>query len=479
MSILRTIYSMKSFETTLFRSYDVRGLYPTQLNESIVCDIARAFFLFLKSPNRIIIGRDVRDSGVTLSRALVDTFRTLGVSVIDIGIVPAEVFYFSIVHFSASGGIFVSASHNPVGWNGLNFAGPGAVGISRVSGLGVIERIFLRLRTTTKKHPSLSLKKGSLRKIDVSKPYLSFFQSLIRSFPLPTRPLRIVVDGNFGASARWFSRIMNASEYPIQIHPIRDDFRGDLPQKKPNPLFSSNRKQLKQAVLFEKADFGIAWDLDGDRCFFVDHRGNFIEPPYISMLITEAVLRRYPRSLVLCDNRFYLGVRSVVQRFSGRFALTKPGMTVVSRSLSRRRGVFACEASAHYYFSDTFYRDSGFLPIFYILSLFTNSNLSLKDLVTPLQKSYPVSSEINFSISSPRAAKKILAGIIAKYRTGTVSYFEGLSVSFTDWRFVLRVSSTEPLLRLTVEATSRVILRRELRLLRERIQLLVSGGIST
>ncbi|MEN9342293.1 MAG: hypothetical protein RIQ54_549 [Candidatus Parcubacteria bacterium] len=467
---------MRSVESKLFRSYDVRGLYPSQLNESIVRDIAHAFFLFLKSPRCIVVGRDVRDSGKPLSSALIETFRALGVSVIDIGIVPAEVFYFSLVHFSASGGVFVSASHNPAGWNGLNFAGYGAVGISHVSGLAAIERIFLRLRNAAAKNiPSVSPQKGSLQVVDISKPYLSFFKSLVRSFPRPIRPLRIVIDGNFGASAQWFSRIARVSGYPIHLYPIRNDFRGDVPQKKPNPLFSSNRQQLQRAVVSHQADFGVAWDLDGDRCFFVDHAGRFIQPPYISMLLTEAVLRRYPHSLILCDNRFCLGVRSVARRMSGRFAFTKPGMTVVSGMLSRRRGVFACEASAHYYFSDTFYRDSGFLPIFYITSLFIDQNVSLQSLVAPLQKSYPVSAEINFPLSSPLVAKKILTSIAAKYRTGTISFFEGLSVSFKHWRFVVRISSTEPLLRLTVEATSRPVLRKELALLRGRIRLLVSG----
>ncbi len=454
-------------EVSIFGKYDVRGKYPTQLNARVVADIARAFVVFLKKPKTLVVGRDARSSGAELASSFVTATRERGVDVVDVGVVPVEVFYFAIRFLKADGGVFVSASHNAGNWNGLNFAGPGACGISGETGLKLIERNFLQLQ---KKPLSPVAKQGSYRVVSVQQPYFRFLKKLISSLKLShaRMKLHIGISGSGGVSAAWFEEFLRFAGFSF----VRTT-RVSSSSAQPNPLLASARRDLVQTVQKNDCDFGVAWDMDGDRAFFVDETGTFVHPTVVAQMVADALLRVHPKAPIVSDSRYVLGLRDTVRAAGGKLFLSHPGMTVVSRFMEQKKAIFGAEASGHYYFADMFYRDSGFLPVFYMLFLLVGSGASFKTLAAPFVSKFFVSDEVNIRLPREADVAKIFSGLLHKYRDGVVSRFEGVAVSYPQWRFALRASATEPVIRLTAEGVSRALVRKEVARLRHAISLLV------
>lgn len=442
----------------IFKAYDIRGRYPEEINEENVACIVEAYSVFIK-PKTVIVGRDVRTSGPALFKVARDTFRECGIDVIDIGVVPVDVFYFAGATWGSDGGLFISASHNPREWNGLNFIRRGAEPISSESGL----RDIYNLAVSGLK--LYSHKKGILTRRDPTEGYLDFVMSHAH---LPrVGPMKVVVNGNFGVSAQLFRRLVARAGLPLTLFGLNDKADGTFPKGPPNPLLPENREETRELIVKEKADFGIAWDADGDRCFFFDENGNFIEGYFIVALLSQEILRREPKSTILIDPRLVWATEDVGRALGGRIVVSRPGMTLIAERMRKEGAVFAGEMSSHFYFRETFYRDNGFLPALMILGIVSREGKKLSEVVAPFTQSYFISGELNFEIHDQAA---VLRRVEDKYKGGAISRIDGLSVEYSGWRFNLRASNTEPLLRLNVEARDREILETEVKRLRRIIE---------
>ncbi len=420
-----------------FKAYDVRGQVPDQLNSEVAHRVGRAFGEVL-SARTVILGRDVRPSSSALERALVSGLRQAGTEVWSIGQCGTEMVYFATAYWEADGGIMVTASHNPRDYNGFKLVREGARPLSGDSGLETIRERAWVLDSPT--DPGVEP-----RPADIQPAYLQRLLSLIDRKRL--RPLRVVSDpGNGGAGP-----IMEAvaAELPIELIPLRHEPDGHFPHGIPNPLLPENRSITTEAVRECSADLGIAWDGDFDRCFLFDEHGQFVAGYYLVGLLAQSFLRNHPGERVIYDPRLTWNTEDTVRRWGGVPVMSKAGHAFIKERMRIENAIYGGEISGHHYFRDFAYCDSGMVPWLKLIELLGETGKSLSALVAEQRAAYPCSGEINFEVSDPKA---VMEAVAAEYGPqGHLDRTDGIGVAFEDWRFNLRGSNTEPLLRLNVE----------------------------
>ncbi len=463
VSMSRPVRRKGSVPESIFKAYDIRGIYPDQINADIVRAIAQAYVVYLR-PRTVVLGRDVRKSGGKLFNAVKQAILESGVDVIDIGTVPTDVFYFAAGSLDADGGIMVSASHNPPEWNGLKLSRRGAEPVSSDSGLREIYALAVSGAALPSEAP------GRSRRKDMRSAYLEFVAA---SVPLKAvHPLKIVVNGNFGVSARLFRDLVRKNKLPWKLVGLNDRPDGTFPKGAPNPLLPENRLEMKRVVLKHKADLGLAWDGDGDRVFFVDEKGDYLEGYYATALLAQEMLLLHEDGTILTDPRAIWATQDLVQRQGGRLVVCRPGGSLIAERMKRENAIFAGEMSGHFYFRNNFNRDNGFLPVLLILNRMFREKRKLSSIAAPLRRKYPISGEINFPLPDQSRAQLLLESAASHYQDGSLNRVDGISVEYPEWRFNLRASNTEPLLRLNLEARDKRILARKIKELSE----FVSGG---
>lgn len=427
-------------ELTCFKAYDVRGRVPDQLNEDIARRIGRAYADTIK-PSRVVVGQDIRLSSEAIKAALVSGLVEQGVEVYDIGLCGTEEIYFATSHAQMDGGIVVTASHNPKDYNGMKFVREGSRPISGDTGLFDIKRLAQQNNFEPAKTS------GSVHSLDTSSAYVEHLLSYVNVGAL--KPLKIVVDaGNGGAG-----RVVDLLEphLPFEFIKIHHEPDGNFPNGVPNPLLPENREAAIAAVKQHGADLAIGWDGDFDRCFFFDETGAFIEGYYIVGLLAEAFLQRYPGSKVVHDPRLVWNTIDIVEAADGEAVQSKTGHAFIKERMRLEDAIYGGEMSAHHYFRDFAYCDSGMIPWLLVTGLMAQKKLPLSALVAQRQAAFPCSGEINRTIESP---EQVLALVEAAYSDDALSieHVDGLSMSFANWRFNLRMSNTEPVVRLNVES---------------------------
>jgi phosphomannomutase len=427
-------------ELTCFKAYDVRGRVPDQLNEDIARRIGRAYADAIK-PGKVVVGQDIRLSSEAIKAALVSGLIEQGVEVHDIGLCGTEEIYFATSHAQMDGGIVVTASHNPKDFNGMKFVREGSRPISGDTGLFEIKRL------AQENNFEAARRAGTLNSLDTSAAYIQHLMSYIDVSAL--KPLKIVVDaGNGGAG-----RVVDLLEphLPFEFIKIHHEPDGNFPNGVPNPLLPENRKAAIAAVQQHGADLAIGWDGDFDRCFFFDETGAFIEGYYIVGLLAEAFLQQYPGSKVVHDPRLVWNTIDIVEAADGEAVQSKTGHAFIKERMRLEDAIYGGEMSAHHYFRDFAYCDSGMIPWLLVTGLMAQRNLPLSALVAERQAAFPCSGEINRTIESP---ERVLALVEAAYADDALSvqHIDGLSMDFADWRFNLRMSNTEPVVRLNVES---------------------------
>lgn len=439
-------------ELTCFKAYDLRGRVPDELDAGVAYRVGRAFVQFLGA-RRVVVGHDVRLTSAELTAALADGLRDAGADVFHIGECGTEEVYFAT--FSGSdqggfdGGICVTASHNPIDYNGMKFVRAGSRPISGDSGLNEIKRL-----AQEGSFPEV-VRRGALCAFDHRPGFIRHLLSYLKRDGL--RPLKLVVNaGNGGAGA-----IVDllAPALPFEFVRLHHEPDGRFPNGIPNPLLPQNRASTAQAVRAGKADFGIAWDGDFDRCFFFDERGEFIEGYYIVGLLAQAFLHRHPGARVVHDPRLIWNTRALVTAAGGEPVESKTGHAFIKERMRAEDAVYGGEMSAHHYFRDFAYCDSGMIPWLLIAELVSRSGKPLSTLVGERMAAFPCSGEINSLVENPAA---LLRRVEETYAADalSVSRVDGLSVAFARWRFNLRMSNTEPVLRLNVEARGDAALMR-------------------
>lgn len=422
-----------------FKAYDIRGRVPDELNE----DLARRIGVALSDqlePGTVVVGHDVRLTSAALQDALVVGLRGAGREVIDIGLCGTEEVYFQTDHLGAAGGVMVTASHNPMDYNGMKLVREKARPISSDTGLFAISDAVAADTAA-----ALPPKGGQSEQHDKSA-YIAHLLSYVDVAAL--KPLKVVVNaGNGGAGA-----IVDllAPHLPLQFIRVNHEPDGNFPNGIPNPLLPENRAATAEAVREHGADFGIAWDGDFDRCFFFDHTGRFIEGYYLVGLLAQAALKRHPGGKVVHDPRLVWNTVEMVEQAGGIPVLCKSGHAFIKEKMRAEDAVYGGEMSAHHYFREFAYADSGMIPWLLIAALVSESGRSLADWVEDRMAAYPCSGEINFKVAD---AKVSVARVMEHFASHApaLDHTDGISADFGDWRFNLRSSNTEPLLRLNVE----------------------------
>ncbi|HVC20825.1 MAG TPA: phosphomannomutase/phosphoglucomutase [Vicinamibacterales bacterium] len=428
----------------IFKAYDVRGLFPAQLDAAAARAIGRAFVAYLKA-RRIAVGRDMRLSSPALAAAFIEGARSQGADVVDFDLIATDMLYFAVARGGFDGGAEITASHNPKEYNGLKLVAAQALPLSGDEGLGA-----LRDRIAADALPPPAATPGSLTAGAILDDYLAHVLSFIDTAAI--RPFNVVLDAGCGMAGLVAPRLFD--RLPCRTTRLCFDIDGRFPTHEANPLIEANRQDIVRQVVEERADIGIAWDGDADRCFFIDGAGGFVPGDFITALLAEAFLLRSPGATVIYDLRASHAVRDTVERYGGRALMNRVGHAFIKRRMRDENAIFGGEVTGHYYFRDNYYADNGFIPALLILELMSKKGQSLYQLLEPLRARYFISGEINTRVKSMAVVPARLEALAARYADGRLSRLDGLSADFPDWHFNVRPSNTEPLLRLNLEATS-------------------------
>jgi phosphomannomutase/phosphomannomutase/phosphoglucomutase len=436
---------MKSLKC--FKTYDVRGKLDVELDEDIAYRIGRAFAVN-QNAKRVVLGSDSRLTSESLKQAVAKGLMDSGVDVIDIGMTGTEEVYFSSFYLDVDGGIEITASHNPIDYNGMKFIKRGGVPLSQ-------EKEYLSIKQLAENNNfSESPAKGTLQKQSILEPYIAHLLKFV-DIQSWKKPIKLVVNAGNGAAGHVIDALeatFKTRDIPVSFIKIHHEPDGNFPNGIPNPLLFENRPVTADAVIKHKADMGIAWDGDFDRCFLFDEKGQFIEGYYIVGLLAEAFLRKNPGEKIIHDPRLTWNTIDIVTKAGGVPIQSKTGHAFIKESMRVENAIYGGEMSAHHYFRDFAYCDSGMIPWLIVLELLSTRNQPLSKLIDDRQESFPCTGEINFKVEN---AASIIDKIRHKFDSGdkkpTITNLDGVSVEFDHWRFNLRSSNTEPLLRLNLE----------------------------
>ncbi|MFA0156781.1 phosphomannomutase CpsG [Vibrio sp. 10N.261.46.A3] len=451
-----------TLDLSCFKNNDIRGVIGKQINEPLAYLLGKAFGEYVLSATpetpfdglaQVVIGRDNRETSLSLQEAMTKGLIESGITVIDLGMTGTEEVYFATRHLKAIGGIQITASHNPINYNGMKLVGVDASPISKDNGLDQIKQRIEALEQEPVSDLPIShvQPSDSCRTASILAPYVEHLLSYIT--PSKLSPMKIVVNVGNGVAGHVIDDLekrFNELNAPITFIKVHHSPDGKFPNGIPNPLIKENQIATHDAVLAHSADLGIAWDGDFDRCFFFDEKGNYIEGYYIVGLLAEAFLVKQPNATVLHDMRMTWNTIEVAKTHGGKAIGIKAGHALIKEKMRETNAVYGGEMSAHHYFRDFGYCDSGMIPWLLVIELMSKTQQSLHQLTSTSIDRFPSSGEINRRVSDP---EQVMACVLSHYRDNAVEidHTDGISMNMDSWRFNLRKSNTEPLIRLNVE----------------------------
>ena len=431
----------------VFKAYDVRGIYPTELDEEGAYGIGRGYVEQFE-PRRIAVGRDMRLSSPTMAAEAIRGAADGGADVLDLGMVGTEMLYFAVGELGLDGGIEVTASHNPKDYTGAKIVRRGALPVGGDSGL-------LEIRDRASAGFGESTRRGEVSKHDIWPAYVDRVLSFIDVSAV--KPLRVLIDAANGMAGVMLPPVLE--RLPIDAVPYFFEPDGSFPNHEPNPLLPENREFIVAKTREEAADLGVAFDGDADRCFFVDDTGEFVPGDFVTTLLAESVLDKEPGAKVIYDLRASWAVPETVERAGGVPLINRVGHAFIKQRMRQEGALFGGEVSGHYYFRDFSQADSGVVPFLLMLELVSRSGKKLSELLKPLRERYFITGELNTPV--PDVAVKLQELKERFGAEGTVSHLDGISVDAGDWHMNVRPSNTEPLLRLNLEARSEELMERK------------------
>ena len=435
---------MTTINPSIFKAYDVRGIYPGELDETIAYQIGRAFVSYLQA-RRIAVGRDMRVSSHSLAQAFIDGARAQGAHVVDYGLIGTDMLYYAVARDDHDGGAEITASHNPKQYNGAKLVARQALPLSGDAGISDIRDMIIGDAI-----PAKAATAGSLDHADVLHDYVSHVLSFIDTTVI--RPFRLVLDAGSGIGGLVAPLLFD--RLPCRTTRLCFEVDGTFPNHEANPLIEENRRDLVDAVVQTHADAGIAWDGDADRCFFVDGTGEFIAGDFVTALLAEAFLLKHPGSKIVYDVRASHAVKDQVAQCGGTALMNRVGHAFFKKRMRDEDAIFGGEVTGHYYFRENFFADNGFIPALLILELMSKKGQSLRALLAPLRERYFISGEINTAIPAMDLIPVTLDALATRYADAAVHRMDGVSVEYDDWHFNVRPSNTEPLLRLNLEGAT-------------------------
>lgn len=442
---------MTSINPKIFKAYDIRGVYPEELNEGNIVPIIEAIYSFFqksigKDVVTIVLGRDMRLSSPALFEIALKTLLAQGAHVIDVGLVSTPSFYFSVFHYGYDAGIQITASHNPKEYNGLKFVrnNPnGLIKIGKSTGMGEIQHMAAEYA----EHPPTA-RTASLGMHEKKEGIL--YEEIENALTVLGNPsldtYRIAADPANAMGAQYIGALFE--KIPGNLIKMNFELDGSFPVHQPDPLDFENLKDLQTKVIEEKADFGLAPDGDGDRLFFIDEKGQIIPATLITALVARELLKTHPGAKILFDIRYIFTPEKIVEECGGTYEVTKVGHAFITEQMAQTGAIFAGESSAHYYYQANGNAESQLVTIISVLKVLTEEHKPLSEVVEELRRSYE-SGEVNFTVNN---APEIMEALKEKYKDGQLDMLDGIAITYPDWRFSVRSSNTEPLLRLNVEA---------------------------
>lgn len=430
---------------TCFKAYDIRGKLGTELNEEIAYKVGRAYGQIYQ-PKTIVVGADIRLSSEGLKQATIKGLNDAGVDVLDLGMTGTEEVYFAAFHLDVQGGIEITASHNPMDYNGMKLVRENARPIGADSGLKDIQAL-----AESEQFLAVELK-GRTHKYDIVPEFIEHLMTYID--PAQIKPLKLVVNAGNGAAGHVIDAIEQQFKQlgvPVSLLKIHHEADGTFPNGIPNPILIENRDSTSQAVLQHQADLGIAWDGDFDRCFLFDEKGQFIEGYYIVGLLAQAFLLKQSGEKIVHDPRLVWNTLDIIHQYQGVAVQSKSGHSFIKDMMREHNAAYGGEMSAHHYFRDFAYCDSGMIPWLLVISLLSETSQSLSSLVEDMITKFPCSGEINFKVANTDQTIQTLLDYYAD-QNPVIDRTDGISLDFGTWRFNVRASNTEPLLRLNIES---------------------------
>ncbi|MBD0330246.1 MAG: phosphomannomutase/phosphoglucomutase [Thermoleophilia bacterium] len=439
--------SARVLDPKVFKAYDVRGVYPTELDEEGAYAIGRAYVQQFE-PRRIAVGRDMRTSAPAMARAVIDGAADGGADVLDIGMVGTEMLYFAVGELGLDGGICVTASHNPKEYTGMKIVRRGALPVGGESGLPEIrDRALAGFGRRERR--------GDVRDENVWPAYRERVLSFVDADAI--RPLRVVIDAANGMAGAMLPPVLE--RVPVDARPYFFEPDGTFPDHEPNPLLPENREFIVRRTLEEEADLGVAFDGDADRCFFVDDTGEFVPGDFVTALLAEAVLEKEPGAKIIYDVRASWAVPDTIERAGGVPLVNRVGHAFIKHRMRKEGAAFGGEVSGHYYFRDFSQADSGVVPFLLVLEQISRKGRKLSEILQPYRERYFLTGELNTRVADVALKLQELKERFSA--EGRVSHLDGISIEAEEWHFNVRPSNTEPLLRLNLEARSRELMERK------------------
>jgi phosphomannomutase len=440
-------------DESIFKAYDIRGVYPDSLDEDTARDIGRAYVNYLGlSGSRVVVGRDMRLSGEALNSAFIKGVTEAGADVLDLGLVSTDALYFAVGHLQEPGGAMITASHNPKQYNGFKLCREDAIALSGDEGIKQIRDLI-----TSGDLLEANEYAGSVEEGDVAEDYAAHCLSFIEQDGL--RPLKIVVDAGNGMAGKMLPPIFEKLPN-VQMVPMYFELDGNFPNHPPSPIEPENTEALRERVVAEGADFGAAFDGDADRCFVVDEKGGIIAGDILATLVAKNVLEKEPGATIIYSAVCSKALPELVRREGGNPIRTKAGHSIIKPQMRKHDAAFGGEHSGHFYFRDNYFADSGIIALLTVAELVGRQDGPLSELLAPIDP-YVRSGEINSEVEDQDATMKKVEKHYAERDSPSVDHLDGLTADFGDWWFNLRPSNTEPLLRLNVEARDRETMERE------------------
>ena len=438
-------------DPSIFKAYDVRGLYPSEIDEAAAHDIGRGFVAYLGA-KRIGVSRDMRLSSPALAAAFIEGARKQGADVVDYGLCGTDMIYFAVARDGLDGGAQITASHNPKAYNGIKMVRQGAFPLSGDAGIGDIRDMIAKGTL-----PPPAAHSGRVELRDLLPAYVDKVLSFID--PAVIKPFNVVLDAGSGMAGVVAPRLFD--RLPCRTTRLCFEVDGTFPNHEANPLLEENRRDIVERVVQDGADIGIAWDGDADRCFFIDGTGEFIAGDFVTALLAEAALLKSPGAKIVYDVRASYAVKDIVAAHGGTALMNRVGHAFIKRRMREEDAAFGGEVTGHYYFRDFHYADNGFIPALLILELMSRKNQTLHELLAPLRAKYFISGEINTRVADVSRVANRLQALADRYRDGHTYTLDGFSAEYPDWHFNVRGSNTEPMLRLNLEAKTPALMEQK------------------
>lgn len=428
---------------SIFKAYDVRGIYPTELNEEIAYKIGKAFVGIIK-PKNVVIGRDMRLSSDSLFNAVAKGITEMGADVIEIGLCSSDMVYFAVGSYKYDAGIMITASHNPKEYNGLKFVKKEAAPISSETGLHEIEKMVAENKF------KISKNKGKIMEKDIMQDYIKNVLKFVDIKKI--KPLKVVVDAGNGMAGKIMPEI--AKHLPIKLIPLYFELDGSFPNHIPNPVFEESTADLKKTIRRKKADLGLTFDGDADRIGLIDEKEEYISGSLTTALVAEKMLSKHAGARIIYSSICSWVVPETIKKCKGKPIMSPVGHSFIKQWMRKYDGLFAGESSGHYYYRDNSYADSAFITALIVMEMISEKNMPLSEILKHYKKYFAIQ-EINFGVEDKDEKIK---EIRERYKTGKINDMDGIRIEFDDWWFSVRASGTEPLLRLNVEAKSKKLM---------------------